>query len=283
MQDYDVVLKLLLQRSVERLTGHKITRWLPTELPKVQNLRLDLLGETADGQLIQFELQSTNDAKLWFRMLEYLVLAIRIHGRVPKQIVLYVGPKPLQMADHFEWTDGVVRFTILDLRDIDAEPLLASAEPSDNVLGILGRLQNSRDALRRILAKLVTLPREEAEFYCQAILILAGLRGLKEAAQEETQQMLTMKDLIIGNEVLEPAYHQGLEEGRTEGFRRGLEEGLEEGRTQGERYLLRLLLEQRFGPLPSWAKQQLVGCSREDVAKITSRVFEAVTLDELFR
>ena len=34
MQDYDVVLKVLLQRSVERLTGYRITRSLPTELPK---------------------------------------------------------------------------------------------------------------------------------------------------------------------------------------------------------------------------------------------------------
>ncbi|MGH9342196.1 MAG: hypothetical protein ACRD19_00310 [Terriglobia bacterium] len=47
MQEYDVVLKALLQKSLERLTGNPIVRWLPTDLPKVQNLRIDLLGETA--------------------------------------------------------------------------------------------------------------------------------------------------------------------------------------------------------------------------------------------
>ena len=283
MQDYDVVLKLLLQKSLERLTGYKITRWLSTELPKVQNLRLDLLGETEDGELIQIEVQSTNDPNLPFRMLEYLVLAIRIYGRVPKQIVLYVGREPLRMADRFEWADGVARFTMMDLREIDAEPLLASPEPSDNVLGILGRFQNDRATLRRILAKLAILPREETEFYHRALLILAGLRGLKKTAQEEAQHMLTMKDLIIGNEVLEPAYLEGLQKGREEGLQKGREEGREQARTEGERFLLCRLLEQRFGPLPSWAEQQLAARPPEDIAQLAGRVFEAATLNDLLR
>lgn len=141
MQDYDVVLKILLQKSLQRLTGTTITRWLSTELPTVQNLRIDLLGETSDRELMQIEVQSTNDSGIPFRMLEYLVMVTRIHGRVPKQILLYVGRKPLHMASQFQWTDGVARFTLVDMREIDGEPLLASSEPSDNVLGILARLE----------------------------------------------------------------------------------------------------------------------------------------------
>ena len=59
MQDYDVVLKILLQKSLQRLTGTAVTRWLSTELPPVQNLRIDLLGETSDRELTQIEVQST--------------------------------------------------------------------------------------------------------------------------------------------------------------------------------------------------------------------------------
>ena len=70
MQHYDVVLKVLLQRSLQRLTGTTITRWLSTELPTVQNLRIDLLGETSDRELTQIEAQSTNDSGIPFRMLE---------------------------------------------------------------------------------------------------------------------------------------------------------------------------------------------------------------------
>src|ERR1035438_1629594 len=62
MQEYDVALKLLLQGSasltMRALTGTAIAKWLDVELPKVQNLRLDLLGETVDGDLIHLELQS---------------------------------------------------------------------------------------------------------------------------------------------------------------------------------------------------------------------------------
>lgn len=53
MQEYDVIFKILLQKSLGRLTGKTIVRWLPAELPKVQNLRVDLLGETADGELVE--------------------------------------------------------------------------------------------------------------------------------------------------------------------------------------------------------------------------------------
>jgi hypothetical protein len=57
MQQYDTVLKALLQASayfaLEQISGSKVIRWLPIELPKVQNLRMDLLGETASGQCSQ--------------------------------------------------------------------------------------------------------------------------------------------------------------------------------------------------------------------------------------
>ena len=53
MQEYDIALKLLLQGSakltVRELTGGPVEKWLDIELPKVQNTRMDLLGETAAG------------------------------------------------------------------------------------------------------------------------------------------------------------------------------------------------------------------------------------------
>jgi len=48
--DYDVSLKLLLQSAsatMRALTGVTVTKWLDVELPRVQNQRVDLLGETA--------------------------------------------------------------------------------------------------------------------------------------------------------------------------------------------------------------------------------------------
>lgn len=132
MQGYDIVMKRLLQRSVERVTGIAVVQWLPTELPAVQNLRMDLLGETEAKELIQIEVQSSNDERLPFRMLEYLVLIARSHGnRMARQILLYVGREPLRIKDRFEWDSGVARYGLIDMREVDAEPFLKSVEPSD--------------------------------------------------------------------------------------------------------------------------------------------------------
>ncbi len=72
----------------------------------------------------------------------------------------------------------MARFNLIDVSQVYGEPLIESPEPSDNVLGILARIQNHRAALRSILTKLSRLQRDEAEFYYQALLILAGLRDL---------------------------------------------------------------------------------------------------------
>ena len=106
MHQYDVVLKVLLRNSMARITGKRVLRWLPTELPKVQDLSVDLLGETADGELMQIEAQSFNQKNMPFRMLRYLGLIIAIHHRIPKQILLYVGREPLDMKDRFAWVGG---------------------------------------------------------------------------------------------------------------------------------------------------------------------------------
>src|ERR1700738_206763 len=72
MHEYDVVLKLLLHETADRvlleLAGAPIVQWLNIELPEVQNTRVDLLGVTARGVLIQIEIQTTNDPKMALRM-----------------------------------------------------------------------------------------------------------------------------------------------------------------------------------------------------------------------
>ncbi len=95
MQEYDVALKLLLQGSaaltMRELTGTAVAKWLDVELPKVRNLRLDLLGETADGGLVHVELQSGNDAGMPLRMAEYCLGVFRLFERFPRQIVFVCG------------------------------------------------------------------------------------------------------------------------------------------------------------------------------------------------
>jgi hypothetical protein len=132
MQEYDVVLKLLLQGSAKlvlaELAGATIARWLNVELPELVNRRVDLLGETADGTLIQIDLQSGPDNTMALRMAEYSLAIYRQQQRqqFPLQIVLYVGETPLNMEDTLVGPDLQFRYRLIDVRDLDGERLRQS-------------------------------------------------------------------------------------------------------------------------------------------------------------
>ena len=53
MQAFDIILKLLLQQSkriMPQLAGRTVVNWLPTELLRLQNCCLDLLGRALAGK-----------------------------------------------------------------------------------------------------------------------------------------------------------------------------------------------------------------------------------------
>ena len=79
-----MALKLLLrgsaQLTIRELTGASVETWIDVELPKIQNLRVDLLGETAEGGLVHLELQSSNDSAMALRMAEYSLGSLGCSG-----------------------------------------------------------------------------------------------------------------------------------------------------------------------------------------------------------
>jgi hypothetical protein len=140
MQEHDVTLKMLLRRPARRtlkeVSGLVVDNWLDAELPKVQNLRLDLLGEATDQTLIHVELQSTNDAAMPIRMAEYCLGIFRLLGRFPRQVLLYVGEAPLRMESELKGPDVWFRYGLIDIRSLDGERLLESEDLGDNVIAI---------------------------------------------------------------------------------------------------------------------------------------------------
>jgi len=86
---YDTTLKQLFRSgansTLRELTGKSFARWLDVELPRVQNPRVDLLGETTDGELLHIELQSTNAPDMRLRMSEYCMAILRKLGRFPRR------------------------------------------------------------------------------------------------------------------------------------------------------------------------------------------------------
>jgi predicted transposase YdaD len=278
MQEYDVALKLLLQGSarltIRELAGGPVEKWLDMELPKVQNLRMDLLGETAGGDLVHVELQSRNDAAMPLRMAEYCLGVFRLFGKFPRQVLVYVGEAALHMESQLRGPNVWFRYRAIDIRELDGDRLIESEEVGDNVIAILAGLRDHRDAVRKIVGKIASLAAAEREAALSQLLILAGLRRLEETVAREIQKMPVYID-ILENKVLGPPYKKGLEEGR--------QEGLEEGRREGERAILRRLIEKRFGAVPSWAEERLVGRSTIELEDLSVRVLDAQSIEDLLR
>jgi hypothetical protein len=131
-------------------SGGPIEKWLNIELPKVQNLRMDLLGQTAGGGLVHVELQSGNDAAMPLRMAEYCLGVLRLFAKFPRQVLLYVGEAPLRMASELRGPALWFEHRTMDIRELDGDSLLESEETGDNVIAILARLRDRKEAIRKM-------------------------------------------------------------------------------------------------------------------------------------
>jgi Domain of unknown function (DUF4351) len=262
MQEYDVALKLLLRGSAKltmhELIGSAVENWMDAELPKVQNTRVDLLGETADKGLVHLELQSGHDPDMPLRMAEYCLGVFRLFERFPRQVLLYVGEAPLRMARELRGDDVWFRYRAIDIRELDGDRLLESEEVGDNVIAILARLRDHKDAVRRIVERIAGLVPAERETALGQLLILAGLRHSEETVEREARKMPILND-ILDNKVL----------GRE--FKRG------------ELTVLRRLIEKRFGAIPSWAEERLTGRSAADLEELSVRALDAQSIEDLLK
>jgi predicted transposase YdaD len=279
MNEYDTTLKLLLQgrasRSLRELTGVAVTEWLHVELPEIGDRRVDLLGRTGGGGLIHIELQSANDADMPLRMAEYCLRIYRQLRRFPRQIVLYVGRKTMRMEAELAGSQQSFRYSLIDIRKVDGEALLASDQLGDNVIAVLTRLRHRRKAVQEIVGRLSGVEEDAREFYLQALLELAGLRGLEEFVEEEARKMPILRSTILENKVLGREYKRGRQE--------GVQEGVQQGIQQGELVIVRRQIEARFGIVPQWAEELLAKYSAAEVEELSVRLLEAESLEQLLK
>jgi hypothetical protein len=264
LQEYDVALKVILRGSarlvMEQLGGGALQSWLDVELPGVSSPRVDLLGESGAGDLLHFELQSGNDAQMAIRMAEYSLRVFRQFGRFPQQVLLYVGSAPLRMETQLCGPDLWFRYRAVDIRDLDGSRLLDSDQVGDNILALLTRLHDEREAIRRVLHRIAGLPAGERENSFQQLMLLAGLRQIEETIEEEAKRMPILND-ILEHKVLGREYKRGRQE-----------EAIA---------LVRRLIEKRFGTLPGWAEERLASRSSAELEELGLQVLDARTLEEL--
>ena len=261
MHEYDIVLKSVIRRlggeALELLTGFAIDQWHNVELPEVRTLRADMVGEAAQGKLVQIELQSANDPEMPLRMAEYALAIYRQFRQFPQQIVLYVGRAKLKMPGVLKSHSMVFRFRAVDIRELDGTALLASGKAEENVIAVLMRLGDHREAVRGILRRISKSEPGQREVALKELTILAGLRQLGLIIEQEAKTMPITED-IMDHDLLGPAI------------------------TRGERNMVIRQMEKRFGSVPEWALQRLEAMSYRDVEETGLRLLDAGSLEDIF-
>jgi hypothetical protein len=265
MHEYDVALKTILMRPgsalLAALTGVDRLRWLNVETPRVRNLRVDMLGSFEDGELVEIEFQSRNDDDLPMRMGEYLFAIGRVHGRLPRQIVLYVGDAPMRMSDRMAGPDFWLRYHLVDVRDLDGEALLASGNPGDNIVALLTRLGERSETVVRILERIAAGPAADCSQRIAELLIVAGLRKRDRMIREEAKNMPILDD-IMDSEVIGGALRQG--------------------RSEGQLTLLVRMMEKRFGSVPEQYRRRLSALPPAELESAGLRLMDATRIEDLF-
>ena len=280
MHEYDIALKSILTRRegtiLARLTGIEVAVWHNNELPEVRSQHADLLGETLDKTLVHVELQSTNDPRMAARMLEYAIGIHRAFDRFPEQLVLYVGEAPLRMTRGVSGPGLSFECAMIDIRELDGEPLLESRALEDNIIAVLARLTDKVSAVRQILGKIAESAADRRAGALTELMILAGLRSLAAVIKKEMERMPILND-IMDHEVFGPELRNAMALGREEGLQAGLQEGLQ----KGERRLILSLVADRFGPVPDWARERIERYTAPELEKLALRVLKARTLEDL--
>lgn len=247
---FDAALKGLFEQRdphlLRALTGGiEIVEFLSLELPRVKERRLDLLALLADGSLLHIEFQSTNRGDMALRMAEYYLLLVRKFGRRPvRQVVLYVGSKPLRMKRTLRQGRMTFEYDVYDIREWPAADLLKSGNPVDCVLSVLCGEPDVQEAVR----KLGALRAAEREAAIGWLMALTGLRGFETIVRRELKKMPVIIDWRK-NSLLREIHDEGREEGREEGLRLSVI----------------ATLEAKFERVPTWASQRIKRAGKEQL------------------
>ena len=266
---YDVSLKSLFLREgdgiIRRLLfGGRVTEHLATEQPQVFNHRADMVVRTENGSLHQVEFQTSNEAGFAVRMLEYYAYLVRVHQQHVVQTVLYLGREALRMERTYVSPSMEFRFEILNLREYDADLLLASPDWADNVLALLAKGE-PQTALAVVVARLQAMNAQDQDWAVGTLLQLSGILGMEEIVSERLKEVGMIN--LMENKVLAPLILKQFEAGRQEGRQDMLQE----------------MLAEKFGMLPAWALDRLRGASAEDLHVWAKRILQSGTLEETLR
>ena len=276
---FDAVLKELFiegqPQFLMRLTsGRPVAEHLNVELPKVLERRPDLVFRLADQTIFHLELQSTNDRRMAHRMAIMHVLLDWRFRAPARHLVLYMGAPKMRMPARVETPAMKFTYSLMDIRDEDADTLLNSQFPADLVLAMLAR--GGAAHLGEIVSRVNALPQSQREKALVQLILLAGLRNLSQRLQLEVRKVGMVID-VSKNVIVQ----QWWKDATTQGLEKGLEKGREEGRAEGQRQLLTKQLRSKFGRVPVWARQRVDHATSAQLEKWAEKILTASAIEDV--
>jgi hypothetical protein len=282
--------------------------WLDKELfadpPEGQRRVVDLVAKLATkepvgGQrpgegtgaiaLVHVEVEHADRVEpLRSRMFEYFESLRRKHRLPVLPIALYLrvglDGVGVDRYEEYFWDQRVLQFEYLyaGLPALDALAFVAG----DNWLGValaaLMRIPAERKAWLKAeaLRRLVDSPQSDQRRYLLCECVQAYL-PLDPPQLQEYENLLITEPYQGVARMEKTTFERGLEEGLEKGLEKGLERGLEKGVQVGQRSVLRMLLEERFGPLSQPAQERLESFPSDQLRALIRRVLQAASLEEL--
>ena len=142
--------------------------------------------------------------------------------------------------------------------------------PDDAVLAILCRNGNTRQNIRRILARFAELDPAARDDAAARLVILAQLRRAVPAVVEEVKTMGNITFDIKDHPFLNDVFEKGVVEGRLE------------GETRGRAETLLRQLRKRYGAVPESVIDRVHAAGIEDLDRWADVVLDAPSLDAVF-
>jgi len=149
-------------------------------------------------------------------MLYYALAIYKVHKKFPKQLVIYVGEKDIEIENSLNFNGNYFSYEVKNIKDIDCKPLIESDNINDNILSILCNIKDAEKLFFKLKSKLLKLTQKQRETYIRKMLYLLRLRPkLNDEFHRLKAKELDMPFVI--EKTKDPLYKEGKYEGKIEG------------------------------------------------------------------
>ena len=227
-------------------------------------------------ELAHLEIQSTADANIEQRLLEYNILAFRRYQCFVNSYVIFLreGGENLKPPLVRKRTDGCegLRFLyeVIIMRHLTPEQVLETAPRGVWALLPFARGGAQREVVEEVMGRFASMANKNWKELIALTGLFASLAFSNQADQQWLRRKLAMVDDILSEA---PLYKHLVAQGKEEGLKKGLAEGMQQGMQQGmaqgsittSRKAILALFHERFPQLNVFAQKTVPTLKRPDI------------------